>query len=151
MIFAPGSRYDYSNPGLGMLTYCVTVALQDTPWQNVRQLLKDRISDPVGLSENDWSIGYSLTFELEGIGHVASWGGGGFTARAVARLGQLMLQKGGWEGLQRIDPVVAKETTSFAHTPSPEAERSQGNPASASGLGWWTNWTLRWHLGRCPA
>jgi len=43
VLFDPGERMQYSNPGLAMLTYCVTAALQDMPYKDIRRLLRDRV------------------------------------------------------------------------------------------------------------
>ena len=144
VIFEPGSAYDYSNPGLGMLTYCVTAALRDTRWPDVRSYLAERLFSPLGLRDADWSIGYNQTFDLDGLPLVASWGGGSFTARAVARIGQCLLQNGAWEGRQLIGPAVVREITAYAGMPLPVLEREKGNPSPGSGLSWWTNYDRVW-------
>ena len=170
VIFEPGSAYAYSNPGLGMLTYCVTAAFQGTPWPDVRTLLAERLFAPLGLRDEDWSIGYDKTFHVDGLPVVASWGGGSFTARAVARIGQLLLQDGAWEDRQLISPTIVHQLTAHAGTPLPDrgpaeiapdcaqdstsAEGTQGrgrlaacealHPAPGSGLSWWTNYDRVW-------
>jgi hypothetical protein len=58
---------------------------------------------------------------------VAAWGGGGFTARAAARIGRLMLQQGEWEGKQLVDATAIRQTT-----------ETSGLPGDG-GMGWWTN------------
>jgi hypothetical protein len=75
---------------------------------------------------------------------VASWGGGSFTARAAARIGQCLLQNGAWEGRQLIGPAVVREITTYAGMPLPLAAREEGNPKPGSGLGWWTNHDRVW-------
>ena len=142
VIFAPGSRYDYSNPGMAMLAYAVTAALRGSAWPDLRTLLRERIFAPIGLGEEDWSIGYGKTFEVDGLPLVANWGGGGFTARAVARIGRLLLHEGAWEGQQLIGPAVVREALVYAGTPLPE--RVGGDPAPGSGLGWWSNFDRVW-------
>ncbi len=84
MKFKPGAGFEYSNPGMALLSYSITVALQDTPHKNIRQLLHERIMNPIGVADEDWSIGYGKTYPVEGYGMVANWGGGSYTARAVA-------------------------------------------------------------------
>ena len=74
---------------------------------------------------------------VDGLKLYANWGGGGFTARAVARVGQLMLQNGQWGDRQLIDASIVRRAVGYAGTPKPE--RTTANPAPASGLGWWTN------------
>jgi len=142
IIFEPGSRYDYSNPGMAMLAYAVTGALRGSPWPDIRTLLRQRVFEPIGLRDEDWSIGYDQTFEVDGLPLVGNWGGGSFTARAMARIGRLIVHQGAWNGQQIIGPAIVREAVSYAGMPVPE--REDGNPASGSGLCWWLNFDGIW-------
>jgi CubicO group peptidase (beta-lactamase class C family) len=137
VIFPPGSQYAYSNPGMGMLSYAVTASLKTGKYTDVRTLLRERIMRPIGVADKDWSIGYGKTFDVDGLKLVANWGGGSYTAHAVARVGRLMLRKGNWQGEQLIQSRWVEEVIRPAGTPLPD--RPAGNPQPASGLGWWTN------------
>ena len=140
IIFTPGSRYAYSNPGMAMLSWCVTVALQDTSWPDVRTYRPQRLFGPLGLQEKvDYSIGYDCVYEVEGLPLVANWGGGSFTARATARVGQFLVQDGVWEDEQLLHPGVLRLVLSDAGMPAPVAERQASNPSPGSGLAFWTN------------
>ncbi len=112
-------------------------SLQGTEHADIRTLLRERIMRPIGVADNDWSVGYGATYQVDGLNLVANWGGGGYTARAVARVMRLMLRKGNWQGRQLVEPRWVEQAVAFAGTPSPD--RPAGNPAPASGLGWWTN------------
>ncbi len=156
VIFIPGSRYDYSNPGIGMLTYAVTSAIKDTKYKDIRQLLKERVYMPIGLNDSDWDIGYGKSFEIDGLNLVPSWGGGGFTAHGVARLGRLMLQKGYWQSEQLIDStwverVIRYQGTALA-SDNPEVfigNQQIHNPVPATTLGWYSNNLGTWkHVPR---
>lgn len=127
VLFAPGSQYHYSNPGIAMLTYCVTAALRDSPHRDVRSLLKHRIMDPLDIPGDEWDVGYDRTCDVDGLPLVGSWGGAAFSANASARIGRMLLHKGDWD-----------ETTIFSQEMVATARRSVGQP-SASGLGWWIN------------
>ena len=142
IVFEPGSKYAYSNTGMAMLAYAVTASLKGTEHTDIRTLLRERIMKPIGVPEEEWSIGYGKTYEVNGLNLVANWGGGGFTARAVARIGRLMLRKGNWQGKQLIDSARVQEVVKYAGTPL--AERPSGNPNPASGLGWYTNFDGAW-------
>src|SRR5690242_17961767 len=85
VLFEPGTQYAYSNPGMAALAYAVTASLKGG---DIRTLLKERILDPLGVPERDWSIGYGHAYELDGLKLYANWGGANFTARAAARVGQ---------------------------------------------------------------
>ena len=155
VIFEPGSQYAYSNPGMALLSYAVTDALRGAEHNDIRTLLRQRIMRPIGVKDSDWSIGYGKTFKVNGLNLVANWGGGGYTARAVARVGRLMLRKGNWQGRQLVDSRWVDEVTKYAGTPLPdrvsrassprfESGTPSTHPAPASGLGWWTNFDGVW-------
>lgn len=127
VLFEPGSRYLYSNPGIAMLTYCVTAARRDRPHPDVHSLLKSRIMDPLGIPENEWAVGYDRTYDIDHMPLVGSWGGASFSANATARVGRMLLHKGDWD-----------ETTILSQDVIAHARRATGLPSN-SGLGWWTN------------
>lgn len=125
----PGMRMAYSNPGLALLTWCVTAALG----QDVRTVLRRRVMQPLGLGDSDWSVGYGQTFTVDGLPLVPSWGGGAYTARAAARVGRLLLRGGDWDGQRLLSSESVRQTTTDAGTPGP------------CGQGWWSN-----NEGDCP-
>ena len=145
----PGTKYEYSNPGIAMLTYGVTASLKGTEYNDIRTYLKERIYDPVGIDEKEYSIGYGKTYKVDGLELVPGWGGGAFTARSVARLGRLMLQKGYWEGRQLIDSSIVQKVTNYHGTALPSLPlenkkmdsnlRTQANPIPATTSGWYSN------------
>ena len=139
VLFAPGTRYAYSNPGMAALAYAVTASLKGG---DLRTLLKDRVMNPLGVPDSDWSTGYGQTYEVDGLTLVANWGGGSYTARAAARVGQWMLQRGEWEKRALVSQNVLACVISYAGTPIPT--RPVGNPQPASGLGWYTNFDGVW-------
>jgi hypothetical protein len=83
-----------------MLSYAVAAAYRGTPYTDLRVLLRDRLMRPIGAADEEWSIGYKKTYQVDGLPLVATWGGGNYTARAVARVGCLMLHDGKWDGKQ---------------------------------------------------
>jgi CubicO group peptidase (beta-lactamase class C family) len=127
IVFEPGTKCSYSNPGIAMLTYCVTAALRDAPQKDIRTLLHDRVMRPIGVADDQWSAGYGKTDVVDGLPLVGSWGGAAYTARAVARVGRLMLREGDWEGKRLLSSLAVHQITSDAGTP--------GN----CGIGWWSN------------
>jgi len=127
VLFEPGEKMQYSNPGIAMLTYCVTASLRYAPHKDIRTLLRERIMRPIGVSNEEWSVGYGKTYMVDDLPLVGSWGGGGYTARAVARVGRLMLREGDWEGKRLISTKAVRQVTRDAGTP--------GN----CGIGWWNN------------
>ncbi len=131
--FEPGEKFQYSNPGIAMLTYAVTSTLAGGPATDVRTLLRDRVMRPIGVADSEWSIGYGATYAVDGLPLVAAWGGGSYTARAVARVGRLMLRRGDWDG----KPIVSSDTVRLVTTDA-------GTPGHGA-IGWWSN-----HDGKYP-
>jgi len=127
VIFEPGQKLDYSNPGIGMLTYCVTAAIRDSPQNDIRALLRERVMRPIGVPDREWSCGYGKTYVVDGLPLVCSWGGGSYTARACASIGRLMLREGDWDGQRILSPDAVRRTTASA------------NLSGDCGMGWWTN------------
>ena len=71
VLFEPGTQLQYSNPGIAMLGYAVTAALKDAPQKDIRTLLRDRVMRPMGVADEEWSIGYGKTFRVDGLPLVA--------------------------------------------------------------------------------
>jgi CubicO group peptidase (beta-lactamase class C family) len=134
VLFEPGTQNAYSNPGMAALSYAITAALKGG---DIRTLLKERVLDPIGVPEGHWSIGYGRAYEVDGLKLYANWGGGSFTARAAARIGQLMMLEGQWGGRALIRREVVKQVLTDQGMPHPP--RSATDPAPASGLAWYTN------------
>ncbi len=138
VIYEPGSRYQYSNPGIGLLSYVITAR----EGIDVRTLLQERIMDPIGAPRESYSLGYGKTFEVDGLKLVPNWGGGGYTARTIARVGRLLLRKGNWEGKQLVDSTWAHRVVQYAGTPLPSRPDGEPNPAPA--LGFYSNFDGVW-------
>ena len=130
----PGTQYAYSNPGMAALAYAVTASLKGG---DIRTLLKERLLDPLGVPERHWSIGYGRAYDVDGLKLYANWGGGSFTARAAARIGQLMMLQGRWNGRELIRRDIVKRVLTDQGMPRPS--RSATDPAPASGLAWYVN------------
>lgn len=136
LLFEAGAQMQYSNPGIAMLTYAVTAAVakpagrapaHGSSPRDIRTLLQDRIMRPIGVADEDWSIGYGQTFDVDGLGLVASWGGAAYTPRAAARIGRLLLHGGTWEGRRLLSAEAIRLVSSDAGTPG------------HGGMGWWSN------------
>lgn len=134
VLFEPGTQYAYSNPGMAALSYAITASLKGG---DIRTMLKERVLDPLGVPERDWSIGYGQAYNVDGLKLYANWGGATFTARAAARIGQLMMLQGRWNGRELIRRDVIKKVLTDQGMPRPA--RSSTNPSPASGLAWYTN------------
>jgi CubicO group peptidase (beta-lactamase class C family) len=125
--FEPGERFQYSNPGIAMLTYAVAASITNAAHQDIRTLLRERVMRPIGAADDEWAIGYGSTYAVAGLPLVAAWGGGNFTARATARVGRLMLRQGNWDGKPVLSADAVRMVTTDAGTPG------------HGGIGWWSN------------
>jgi CubicO group peptidase (beta-lactamase class C family) len=123
----PGTRHRYSNPGMAMLGYCVTASLRGTGDADLRSLLKHRVMGPLGVPDDQWSVGYGSTTTVDGLPLVATWGGGSYSPDAVARIGRLLVHRGNWEDRQVIAPAVVDRALGHGGVPG------------HMGLGWWVN------------
>jgi CubicO group peptidase (beta-lactamase class C family) len=140
--FPPGTQFAYSSPGFAVLGYAITASLRGAPAQDIRSLLRERIMEPIGVPRSAWSMGYKTEYELDGLRLQPIWGGGNYTARAVARIGQLMLNRGRWNGEPLVDPPLAESVVTYAGTPLPDRTLDPYHPAST--VGWWTNFDAVW-------
>src|SRR5690606_21899982 len=95
-------------------------------------VLRERVMRPIGIGDDEWSIGYGREFDVDGLSLVAGWGGGNFTPRAAARVGRLVLRGGDWDGERLLSEEAIRLVTGDAGTPGP------------GGIGWWTNADLRY-------
>jgi CubicO group peptidase (beta-lactamase class C family) len=127
VLFTPGTKMSYSNPGIAMLTYTVTASLRDSPHRDIRTLLRDRVMRPIGVPDDDWTVGYGQTPVVDGLPLVGSWGGGSYTARAAATVARLMLREGDWDGRRLLSADAVRQVT-----------RDVGTPGNC-GIGWWSN------------
>src|SRR5262249_24357117 len=114
VLFEPGTKLQYSNPGMAMLGYAVTAALKGGPQKDIRTLLRDRVMRPIGVADGEWSVGYGKTFPVDGLPLVAGWGGASYTARALARVGRLLLREGDWDGQRLLGKEAVRRITSDA-------------------------------------
>jgi CubicO group peptidase (beta-lactamase class C family) len=142
VIFPPGNSFEYSNPGMGALAYAVTASLKGAPQTDIRALLKSRLFDSLGIPESHWSIGYDTPYIVDGLTLYANWGGGMFTPRATARIGQLMLHEGDWDGKRLVNRLLAQTMTMYAGMPI--RPRTPASPSPGSGLCWWLNFDGIW-------
>lgn len=139
VIFEPGTRFAYSNPGMAVLAYTVAAAYEGSRWADARALLRERIMEPIGIRPEEWSIGYGRTYMVDGLAVVPNWGGANFTPRAAARIGRLMLRKGDWDGT-RIVSARAVETMLNETGPPLKRAGHLGTPV----LCWYGNRDGRW-------
>lgn len=132
VIFRPGTQFTYSATGFTSLAYAITASLRNAPQTNIKALLAERVMEPIGVPQSAWSISYGMEFKADGMKLYLVNGGGSYTPRAVARIGQFMLNKGRWGNQQLTDPDLVETATSRAGMQLP-------NSQPQAGLGWETN------------
>lgn len=101
VVHVPGTHFLY-NTGA---TYMLSAILQKKTGEKLVDYLKPRLFEPLGIDYAVWED------SPQGI----STGGFGLNIKteAIARFGQLYLQKGQWEGRQLISEAWVDEATSF--------------------------------------
>ncbi len=142
VVYPPGQRVSYSNPGMAMLAYAVTAAIQPGEQKDLRSLLRERVYGPIGIGDKEWTIGYGKTYKVGDLNLVADWGGGTFTPRAAARVGRLMLHEGDWDGRRILDASIVRTCANPPGTPA--ANQWEGAASPSPGFGWWSNRDGAW-------
>ena len=126
----PGSHYEYNDVRVNALAYALLMRFG----RPLPEVLRARIMDPIGASD-DWRWeGYSTSWiemagrrvqSVTGGGH---WGGGLFIgADDHARFGQFICQNGQWNGAQ----ILPEGWMQQALTPTPTLDKY--------GFLWWLN------------
>lgn len=86
----PGTRYSYDS----IETYLLSAVVQKITGKTVLELLNERVFNPMGISDVEW--------ELCPKGIVTGGWGIYMSAHSQALFGQLLLQKGNWNGTQLV-------------------------------------------------
>ncbi len=140
ILFAPGTRWSYSDGGPNWLADCITLAYR----RDVEDLLFERVFEPIGVARDDlrWRDNQYRPHEMEGIPRREFGSGVHANVEAMARLGLLYLRRGQW-GDRRLLPAefveqAAKPYPAIVGLP---VNREAEYPAASShyGLLWWNN------------
>ena len=99
--YTPGSKFLYNT----MATFMLSAIVQKVTGQKEVDYLKPRLFDPLGIKGMDWEV------NTKGI----NTGGWGLRIKTedMAKLGQLYLQKGVWNGKQILPKEWIDEATTF--------------------------------------
>ena len=136
MFGPPGKHFNYSNPGLAMVSYAITAALQRHPGpKDLLGLLTSVVMDPIGASPQGWALGNRHTvITQDGLNLTlySDWGEAAYDCPTAARVGRLMLQGGKWDGRVVIPrPLVTAGWAEHAGVPEPYG----GRPPSCTSSG----------------
>lgn len=118
----PGTKWDYNNMGLSLLS----PVFQQATGQPIDAYLAERVFQPIGVQPAEWKWeryeGYALPY--------SGWHA---TARTLGRVGLLVLNRGQWNDKQVVPAAWLKESVA----PSQELNKSYGYL-------WWNNTTNKW-------
>jgi len=95
----PGTKFDYNS----MNSFMLSAAIQIRSGQTMFDYLKDRIFDPMGIREIFW--------EKSPMGYTKGGWGCFIRPEDACKLGQLLLNKGKWNGKQLLPEKWAEEMT----------------------------------------
>jgi CubicO group peptidase (beta-lactamase class C family) len=132
-LFSPGKKFRYWDEAEMELSYCLGLIGRNPDF--VRDLLKKRIADPIGMENFEWR-------EIQTtVGLLPAMNGGLKTnAQDLARYGLLFLNKGNWNGKQLIAKKWVNEATTVqvpVSIPNDVTPRAKGS--GAYGYNWWIN------------
>lgn len=112
----PGTHFVYNSGA----TYMLSAVIQKVTGTTLLEYLKPRLFEPLGIENPTW----------ETCPHGIHVGGWGLSIRTedIARFGQLLLQKGLWEGKQIVPEAWVEEATSrqVSNGSNPESDWEQG-------------------------
>lgn len=101
----PGEGWAYNDVRMNLLTYALTLLFR----RSLPDVLRERVMAPIGASKTwSWHGYHSSVVEIDGrvtevVSGGAHWGGGVFiSARDLALLGQLFLNRGTWAGARLL-------------------------------------------------
>lgn len=108
--YEPGTRFQYSSIG----SYIVGAIITKASGQKLMDYLQPRLFEPLGITGIDWDT------DSQGI----NTGGSGMRLKIedMAKLGQLYLQKGKWNGKQILPESWVEDATSYHIDQAPNTE-----------------------------
>ncbi len=118
----PGTKWDYNNTGLALLS----PVLKKATGQPIDEYLRDKVFRRIGIADGDWTWDARENYPL-------SYSGLHITGRSLARFGLLFLNRGQWDKEQVLSAAWVREATA----PSQDLNKSYGYL-------WWNNTTDKW-------
>lgn len=118
----PGTKWDYNNTGLALLS----PVFKKATGQQIDEFLGERVFRPIGMKPADWT--WERREDL-----AIPYSGCHTTARSLGRIGLLVLHQGKWGDKQ----VVPADWLTESIGPSQDMNKSYGYL-------WWNNTTNKW-------
>ena len=140
LMFAPGTKWAYSDGGPNWLAECVTLAYG----RDLRDLMFDRVFGPLGISRSDltWRGNAYRDKEINGVQRREFGSGIHANVNAMARIGYLYLRRGRWRNEQIIPAsfveMARKVPKAVGGLPVVKDE-TYFNASDHYGLLWWNN------------
>ena len=122
MDHAPGSKWDYNNTGLALLS----PLFRQATGQEIDKFLNERVFQPIGIRSEDWKWDSRE-------GHAIPYSGFHTTGRSLGRIGLMVLNHGKWKDKQVVPAAWLKESVG----PSQDLNK-------AYGYLWWNNTEKKW-------
>ena len=140
LLFAPGTKWAYSDSGPNWLAECITLAYK----RDLRDLMFERIFTPIGITPADlaWRNNAYRPRTIDGVARREFGSGISANVNAMARLGYLYLRRGRWQGKEIIPAwfIDAARTTPRPIDGIPVVEeKTYGKASRQYGLLWWNN------------
>jgi CubicO group peptidase (beta-lactamase class C family) len=112
----PGTHFVYNSAA----TYMLSAIIQEVSGMTLLEYLTPRLFEPLGIENPTWEE------SPEGI-NLGGWGLS-ITTEDISRFGQMLLQKGEWEGKQIVSEAWVKEATSLqtCNGSNPDSDWEQG-------------------------
>ncbi|HEU5077634.1 MAG TPA: sialate O-acetylesterase [Opitutaceae bacterium] len=139
LLFAPGTKWFYSDAGPNWLAECLTLAYG----RDLNDVMFERVFGPLGIKPDDivWRENAYRPHEINGLKRREF--GSGFSANvdAMARLGYLYLHEGRWRDRQ----IIPADFVRLVSHPAPqiaglsEYDQRHGNASEHYSLLWWDN------------
>jgi CubicO group peptidase (beta-lactamase class C family) len=140
LLFAPGTKWSYSDGGPNWLAECVTLVYG----RDVQELMFERVFGPIGIKRSDltWRGNAYRPKEIDGIKRREFGSGISANVGAMARIGYLYLRRGRWRDKQIIPASFVDEARTVPEVvgglPVVKSE-SYFNASDHYGLLWWNN------------
>ena len=142
LIFAPGTKWAYSDGGPNWLAECITLAYQ----QDLKTLLFDRVFTPLGISSSDltWRNNAYREDTIKGIKRREFGSGISANVDAMAKIGYLYLRDGRWQ--QQV--IIPRSFVDAVRNTVPEVvglpvvndpNKRFADASNHYGLLWWNN------------
>jgi CubicO group peptidase (beta-lactamase class C family) len=140
LLFAPGTKWCYSDGGPNWLAECVTLVYG----QDLHKLMFERVFGPIGIGTSDltWRNNAYRSKAIDGVKRREFGSGISSNVDAMARIGYLYLRRGRWRNRQIIPAsfVDMARTVPRAAGGLPVVKsESYFNASDHYGLLWWNN------------